>query len=96
MLLSLLVYSLTGASLFYLGWHVNKREQQLLLNGGKHLPFYSWEIVWSLLLFACVAGARYHTGYDHAMYLEQYQHLLKTGEFSRTNFEYGFEWISQL
>lgn len=95
MLLSLLVYSLTGASLFYLGWHVNKREQQLLLNGGKHLPFYSWEIVLSLLLFACVAGARYHTGYDHAMYLEQYQHLLKTGEFSRTNFEYGFEWISQ-
>ena len=96
MLLSLLVYSLTGASLFYLGWHVNKREQQLLLNGGKHLPFYSWEIVLSLLLFACVAGARYHTGYDHAMYLEQYQHLQETGDFSRQNFEYGFEWISRL
>ncbi|MDY6411788.1 MAG: hypothetical protein SPL28_02185 [Bacteroidales bacterium] len=58
MLLSLLVYSLTGASLFYLGWHVNKREQQLLLSDGKHLPFYSWEIVLSLLLFACVWLAR--------------------------------------
>lgn len=96
MLLSLLVYSLTGAVLFYLGWHVNRREQRLLLQGGKHLPFYSWEIMLSLLVFAFVAGARYHTGYDHAMYLEQYQHLQQTGEFSRDNFEYGFEWISKI
>ena len=96
MLLSLLVYSITGAILFTLGWHVNKREQQLLLKGGNKLPFYSWEILLSLLIFAVVAGARYHTGYDHAMYLEQYQHLQKTGDFSRQNFEYGFEWISRL
>ena len=96
MLLSLLVYSLTGASLFYLGWHLNKREQQQLLQGGNNLPFYSWEIILSLLLFAFIAGARYHTGFDHKMYLDQYIDLQKTGEFSRTNFEYGFEWISKL
>lgn len=96
MLLSLLVYSLTGAILFFLGWHVNKREQQLQLECGKQLPFFSWEISLSLLIFAVVAGARYHTGYDHAMYLEQYLHLQKTGDFSRQNFEYGFEWISKL
>ena len=60
------------------------------------MPFYSWEIMLSLLVFAFVAGARYHTGYDHAMYLEQYQHLQQTGEFSRDNFEYGFEWISKI
>ena len=30
------------------------------------------------------------------MYLDQYIDLQKTGEFSRTNFEYGFEWISKL
>ena len=96
MLLSLLVYSLTGAVLFYLGWHVNRREQRLLQQGGKQLPFYSWEIMLSLFVFAFVAGARYHTGYDHAMYLEQYQHLQQTGEFSRDNFEYGFEWISKI
>ena len=96
MLLSLLVYSLTGFTLFFLGWHVNKREQQSLLNGGAKLPFYSWEIFLSLLVFSVVAGARYHTGYDHAMYLEQYQHLQETGDFSRHNFEYGFEWISRL
>ena len=95
MLLSLLVYSLTGATLFLLGWHVNKREQQSLLQGGTKLPFYSWEILLSLLVFAVIAGARYHTGYDHAMYLDQYQHLLETGDFSRHNFEYGFEWISR-
>ncbi len=96
MLLSLLVYSLTGAILFYLGWHVNRREQKLLINGGKLLPFYSWEILLSILIFAIVAGARYHTGYDHAMYLDQYLHLQKTGDFSRHNFEYGFEFISRL
>jgi hypothetical protein len=95
MLLSLLVYSLTGASLFFLGWHVNSREQRLMLKSGNHLPFYSWEILLSLFIFAIVAGARYHTGFDHAMYLEQYQHLQQTGEFSRQNFEYGFEWISR-
>lgn len=96
MLLSLLVYSLTGATLFFLGWHVNKREQLIKLQGGSNLPFYSWEILLSLLLFAVVAGARYHTGFDHAMYLDQYQHLQQTGEFSRDNFEYGFQWISKI
>lgn len=96
MLLSLLVYGLTGAILFFLGWHVNKREQQLQLKCGKQLPFYSWEILLSLLIFAVIAGARYHTGYDHAMYLDQYLHLQKTGDFSRLNFEYGFEWLSRL
>ena len=96
MLLSLLVYSITGLILFLLGWHVNKRECESLLLTGKKLPFYSWEILLSLLLFAVVAGARYHTGYDHAMYLEQYQHLQANGEFSRHNFEYGFEWISKI
>ncbi len=96
MLLSLLVYSVTGATLFFLGWHVNKREQQSLLNGGGKLPFYSWEILLSLVVFSVIAGARYHTGFDHAMYLEQYQHLQETGDFSRHNFEYGFEWISRL
>ena len=96
MLLSLLVYSLTGVILFFLGWHVNKREQQFLKKGGGLLPFYSWEILLSLFIFAVVAGARYHTGYDHAMYLDQYLHLQKTGDFSRHNFEYGFEWISKV
>ena len=95
MLPSLLVYGLTGAVLFFLGWHVNKREQQSLLKGGAKLPFYSWEIMLSLLIFSIIAGARYHTGYDHAMYLDQYLHLQKTGDFSRQNFEYGFEWISR-
>lgn len=96
MLLSLLVYTLSGALLFFMGWHVNRREQKQLLNGGNKLPFYSWEIVLSILFFAAIAGARYHTGYDHKMYLDQYLHLQQTGEFSRENFEWGFVWISKL
>ncbi|MBR5087627.1 MAG: EpsG family protein [Muribaculaceae bacterium] len=87
---------MTGSILFILGWHVNKREQQLEQHGEEKLPFFCWEIMLSLFIFAVVAGARYHTGFDHAMYLEQYEHLQKTGEFSRQNFEFGFEWISKI
>ena len=97
MLLSLSVYSLTALVLFMLGWHVNKREQQLRLTSPRAtLPFWSWEILLSILFFAVVMGARYHTGYDHKMYLDQYEHMVRTGSFSRTNFEWGFEWITRL
>lgn len=42
-----------------------------------------------------VAGARYHTGYDHAMYLHQYTIYQKYGFFTR-EFEPLFMWVTQL
>ena len=72
MLLSVCVYTSLAAILFALGWHVWKREERLKAATGRVLPFWSWEIIASILIFAVVAGARYHTGFDHAMYLHQY------------------------
>lgn len=95
MLLSIVVYTTLALSLFALGWHAHRREQRLMATKGKHLAFFSWEIVLSILLFACVAGARYHTGYDHAMYLHQYQFFQKYCFFTR-DFEPLFMWVTQL
>lgn len=98
MLLSILVYGLTAAILCYLGWHVSHREQQARLIHGEEyqLPFFSWEILLSILVIAVVAGARWHTGYDHEMYLREYERLLSGEEMSRARFEWGFKLISKL
>ena len=94
MLLSICVYTSLAAILFALGWHVWKREEILKAASGQNLPFWSWEIVLSILVFAAVAGARYHTGYDHAMYLQQYVMYQKYGFFTR-EFEPLFLFITQ-
>lgn len=95
MLLSVCVYTSLAAILFALGWHVWKREERLKAATGRVLPFWSWEIIASILIFAVVAGARYHTGFDHAMYLHQYVSYQKYGFFTR-DFEPLFMWVTQL
>lgn len=97
MLLSFVVYTGLALILSFLGWHISQRESHIIRNGGKELPFYSWEILVSLLLFAIVSGARYKTGYDHHMYLSQYVQLRDFGGFSRIDsYEPGFILISRL
>lgn len=96
MLLSFLVYTVTAAMLAYLGWHVSNREQRLLSADGNVLPFYSWEIIASIVVFAVVAGARYKTGYDHVAYYSQYVQLRDLGNFSRNDYEIGFVLISKV
>lgn len=97
MLLSILVYGLTAAVLCYLGWHVSHREHQArLLHGEEYqLPFYSWEILLSILVIAVVAGARWHTGFDHEMYLNEYTRMLEDGALSRARFEFGFKVVTK-
>ncbi len=95
MILSILVYTLTGLSLFGLGWHASVRDAKSRLQGGLGIPFISWEIVLSILLFAIVAGARYNTGFDYAMYHRQYGILRVYGYFTRCDFEPGFILISK-
>ncbi len=95
MLLSIVVYTLTGLSLFGLGWHVCARDSKLRLQGKDGLPFHCWEILLSILLFAIVAGARYNTGFDYAMYLRQYEILKTYGHFTRC-LEPGFVLISKM
>ena len=86
---SVVVYTVTALILFGLGWHVSVREQKSLALGGKQLPFYSWEILLSILLFSVVAGMRYGTGFDHLMYLRQYQ-FCQEGHTLYRQFELGF------
>ncbi len=95
MLLSIIVYSSLALTLFALGWHVSQREAKLKAATGHTLPFWSWEIILSIVIFATVAGARYHTGFDHAMYLSQYVSYQKYGFFTR-DFEPLFMWVTQL
>ena len=95
MLLSIIVYSSLALTLFALGWHVSQREAKLKAATGQTLPFWSWEIILSIVIFATVAGARYHTGYDHMMYLRQYIFFQKFGFFTR-DFEPLFMWVTQL
>ena len=82
-------------TLFALGWHVSCREARLKVASGGTLPFWSWEIILSIVVFAAVAGARYHTGYDHAAYLQQYIDYQKYGFFTR-DYEPLFMWVTQL
>ena len=95
MLLSIVVYTSLALTLFALGWHVSLREARHKSATGKSLPFWSWEIILSILIFSAVAGARYHTGYDYAMYLSQYISYQKYGFFTR-DFEPLFMWVTQL
>ncbi len=96
MLLSFLVYTITAVALAYLGWHANTRERSMLEAGGKRLPFYCWEIVASIVLFAIVAGARYKTGYDYIYYYSQYVQMRDMQGFSRHDYEWGFVLITKL
>lgn len=95
MLLSFAVYTGLALILSFLGWHISQRENRLIKCEGKELPFYSWEIVASILLFAVVAGARYKTGYDYIDYLSQYIQLRDFDGFSRHDYEVGFVIISK-
>ncbi len=97
MLQSILVYSLVSLSLFVLGWHVNRREQRLKLQTpDAEQPFWSWEIVLSIIIVTLMMGLRFKTGSDYDMYLKQFQHVKETGEFARVDFEIGFYWITRL
>lgn len=97
MCFSVLVYSVTALVLFTLAWHVSKREAEIRLaghNDTQSIPFYSWEILLSVVVFAVVAGLRYHTGYDHEMYLRDYISIQHVGE-SR-DYEYGYLLLNRL
>lgn len=93
---SIIVYSFTALILFYLGRSVNAREKALYKAHKKYLPFDCLEIVLSILIFAILAGMRYHVGVDHISYLESYQEMLCYGHFLRESFEPGFVFITKV
>lgn len=97
MLQSVLVYSLVSLSLCFLGWHINHREQILQRKDScAQLPFWSWEIVVSIMIVTLMMGLRFKTGSDYEMYLNQFNSVKETGHFARGDFEIGFYWITRL
>lgn len=96
MILSLIVYTLTAAAMAWLGWHVSRREQRLMSQGGGELPFASWEIIMAMLIYVAVSSARWLTSWDYNMYYNYYVSMQSLGEYSRANFEPGFAWITKL
>ena len=97
MALSLIVYISLSLLLFALGWNVNRREQHLIRIGSRELPFYSWEILVSIVLITSVMGLRFKTGSDYMMYWSLYNYLLHGEPVQRFGgIELGFELISKL
>jgi|LSQX01.3.fsa_nt_gb hypothetical protein len=95
MLQSIIVYSLMGFSLFGLGQVAAKREQ-IYIAKNKNLPFFTWEILFSLLIFAFFSGVRWNVGVDHLSYLSYYNELLNKRQFLSREMEPGFLFISKI
>jgi hypothetical protein len=93
MLQSFIVYGFLGLSLWCLGTIAARREKINLYKGQK-VPFFSWEIVFALLLFALISGIRWNVGTDHLNYLRNYQDLLRGWDLRRDNYETGYVLIS--
>ena len=97
MLLSYLVYISFALVLFALGWHVNSRENKRFNASNRELPFYSWEILASILVITIVMGLRFKTGSDYLMYWTEYLQVGKGYGFSRDGgYEIGYEIITRL
>lgn len=90
MILSLFIYTGTAFILWLLA---NNYSKKIDVVGNSTCIFFHWEIVFSILLFAFVAGARYNTGVDHLSYLREYEFLVDVGRFKRESFELGFQEI---
>ena len=90
---SIIVYTVSALFMSAMGALAYQRESNCRIrsngNGTPSNNFgsFSWEILLSVLLFTFLAGARWHTGYDHEMYYDQYSLALKGQEFTRDNFE---------
>lgn len=76
--------------LFYLGWHYNKRFASPLEHHSLKEFLLSWEIIASFVLFSVITGLRYHTGWDHEYYIQDYVQYQDKGTIFRTDFEPGF------
>ena len=94
MILSLTVYTGTAALLALLGWHVSHRESRLMAQGGAELPFLSWEIIASLVIYILVSSCRWLMSWDYNQYFSYYVSMQSLGDFSRENYEPGFHLIT--
>lgn len=95
MLQSFIVYTFTALCLFMLGKSVCIREMKALKYGGNTYSFWTSEIIFSIILFAFIAGMRYNVGVDYPFYLSEYLSLQTKGYTYRETYESGFFFITQ-
>ncbi len=91
-------YVIAALVLFVLGFHLSRRERRLQdeTHAAVSLPWYSWEVVASILFVALFSALRYYTGNDYRMYLTNFQQLQAGGPLLRDNLEIGFVIVSKL
>lgn len=88
MLESIVVYSFTALILYQLALPY--------LNPNCSRKFWTADMIWSVIVFAFIAGARYKVGVDYIGYLNSYNEILSGEELYRDDFEIGFLLISRL
>lgn len=96
MLQSVIVYTLTAFLLYMLANNLYLRERYSLRHRNYSLPFWNWEFIVAIILFATIAGLRYHVGVDYPTYLEIYNDIMKYGSSSRGAHEIGFVFIARV
>lgn len=89
MLLSLIVYIGTAFMLYALATNYVRRNRNEINHFNRELPLGSFEMIFSLLLFALVAGMRYNTGVDYLSYLDDYN-LVAKGQIPYHDYEFAF------
>lgn len=94
MIQSFIVYGFLGISMWVFGKLAAIRENAYLRMNRK-TPFFTWEIIIPLLLFALISGVRWKVGTDHQSYLGNYKALLSGFESGR-EFEGLFMYISKV
>lgn len=87
MLESITIYVLTAWILYLLA--------RPYANLGEANTFWTKGMIWSVIVFASIAGARYNVGVDYMGYLNSYDELLSGKEMYRDDFEIGFLSISR-
>lgn len=95
---SFLVYGFVAFLLWKLGKIAARREEIYLSQGREKIPFWTWEIIFSLLLFAIISGIRWQVGTDHLSYLEGYDRVKSglTFNINGNSNEPAFELITNL
>ncbi|MEX2485549.1 MAG: EpsG family protein [Brumimicrobium sp.] len=98
MIQSFLVYGLFAFLLWKFGKIAAKREEIYYDHGRKEVPFWTWEIFFSLLIFAVISGIRWQVGVDHLSYLEGYERVKDGLSFNRygNTSEPGFLLVTNL
>lgn len=96
MLLSIIVYTLTGLILYALGRNLALKDARMQRTFHHEAFFWCTETWLSIIAFATVAGLRYNVGVDHLSYLQFYEDMTTQGWITRETFEPGFLFIMKV